>query len=169
MTTEAAPSVRASDADRERVAAIVSAAAGKGMLTLAEADERLAQVYTARYVSDLAPITADLPDGGRPLAPVDQRVRSAARSDFARHLAGYLGLAAVLITIWAATGAGYFWPVWPLVGVGIGVLKHGRWARYAGQPGQVSSAPSCTPMVTERSYGYRHGGYRHGCGRGGWR
>jgi len=29
-----------------------------------------------------------------------------------------------LVCIWAATGAGYFWPIWPLIGWGIGVGAH---------------------------------------------
>jgi hypothetical protein len=29
---------------------------------------------------------------------------------------------ALLIAIWALSGAGYFWPVWPLVGWGFFVL-----------------------------------------------
>ena len=55
--------IRASDADRERVAAVLRDAAGQGLLTLDEVDERLAQVYAATYVGDLAPLTADLPAG----------------------------------------------------------------------------------------------------------
>ena len=26
-------------------------------------------------------------------------------------------VAAVLLIVWAATGAGYFWPIWPLLGM----------------------------------------------------
>jgi hypothetical protein len=29
---------------------------------------------------------------------------------------------AILIVTWAATGAGYFWPLWPLMGMSIAVL-----------------------------------------------
>ena len=29
---------------------------------------------------------------------------------------------AILLAAWAATGAGYFWPVWPLLGMSIAVL-----------------------------------------------
>lgn len=53
--------VRASDADRERVAAVLRAAASEGRLDLAEVDERLARVYAARTYADLAPLTRDLP------------------------------------------------------------------------------------------------------------
>lgn len=59
----AAPDVRASHADRERVAAVLHAAAGHGQLTLDEVDERLSAAYAARYRGELVPLTADLPDG----------------------------------------------------------------------------------------------------------
>ena len=29
---------------------------------------------------------------------------------------------AVLLVVWAAAGGGYFWPVWPLLGVSIALL-----------------------------------------------
>jgi hypothetical protein len=28
----------------------------------------------------------------------------------------------MLIVIWATTGAGYFWPIWPLLGWGVGLV-----------------------------------------------
>jgi hypothetical protein len=30
----------------------------------------------------------------------------------------------VLVAIWALTGAGYPWPVWPALGWGIGLVPH---------------------------------------------
>jgi hypothetical protein len=53
--------LRASDADRERVARILHDAMAEGRLTLAELDERLQQVYAAKTLGDLVPMTADLP------------------------------------------------------------------------------------------------------------
>ncbi len=54
------PQLRASDADRERVADVLRHAAGDGQLTVPELDERLDQVYAARTRADLVPLTADL-------------------------------------------------------------------------------------------------------------
>src|SRR5687767_15961189 len=63
--------LRASDADREQVAAVLRRAAGEGRLELAELDERLAAVYAARTYADLEPITRDLPvEGESPKPPV---------------------------------------------------------------------------------------------------
>jgi len=63
-------SMRASDADRERVANIVREAAGDGRLTMEELDERLDAVYTAKTYAELEPITRDLPATGTAHAPV---------------------------------------------------------------------------------------------------
>ena len=62
--------MRASDADRERVANIVREAAGDGRLTMEELDERLDAVYTAKTYAELEPITRDLPATGTAHAPV---------------------------------------------------------------------------------------------------
>jgi hypothetical protein len=129
--------VRASDADREKVAAILRGAAGQGLLTLAEVDERLARVYAATHLAELAPLTADLPDGGRRLAPVDLAVRSTAQRVARAHLGGYVALVALMVGIWAATGAAYFWPIWPALGMLPAVVSHLAAARWAGDPSRA--------------------------------
>jgi uncharacterized protein DUF1707 len=62
-------SLRASDADRERVAEILREAAGDGRLSLEELDERLDAVYAAKTYAELEPITRDLPTPGIPNVP----------------------------------------------------------------------------------------------------
>ena len=44
---------------------------------------------------------------------------------FRTHLTFYLLVHVCLIGIWAASGAGYFWPIWPMLGWGIGLAAHG--------------------------------------------
>ena len=53
--------MRASDADREKVADVVRDAYADGRLTRDEVDERLASVYGAMTYGELIPIVADLP------------------------------------------------------------------------------------------------------------
>jgi hypothetical protein len=53
-------SLRASDADRDQVAALLGAAYAEGRLTHEEHDQRLEQVLAARTFDDLIPLTADL-------------------------------------------------------------------------------------------------------------
>lgn len=52
--------LRASDADRERVVAVLAEAAGDGRLTLEEHTERVHRAYRARTLGELARLTEDL-------------------------------------------------------------------------------------------------------------
>jgi hypothetical protein len=61
--------LRASDADRERVFALLSDAAADGRLTLAEHGERAEQAHAARTLGELTALTADL------AAPAAQPIR----------------------------------------------------------------------------------------------
>lgn len=58
---EPAPSVRASDADRYATVHVLQEAVARGLLTFDEGSDRMATAYAARFVSELAPLTADLP------------------------------------------------------------------------------------------------------------
>lgn len=49
------------------------------------------------------------------------RKRLQKRRDFTAHLVTYVIVNAMLIGIWAITGAGYFWPAWVLLGWGVGL------------------------------------------------
>jgi hypothetical protein len=61
VTSRPAPrDLRASDADRERVVALLTEAAGDGRLTLGEHAERAGQAYSARTLGELSVLTADL-------------------------------------------------------------------------------------------------------------
>lgn len=60
--------LRASDADRERVVALLAQAAADGRITLEEHVHRVQQAYTARTLGDLAALTGDLAlPGAQPL------------------------------------------------------------------------------------------------------
>jgi len=43
---------------------------------------------------------------------------------FSVHFGIYLAVNAFLVVIWAFTSRGYFWPIWPMLGWGIGVVAH---------------------------------------------
>ncbi|MET8766786.1 DUF1707 domain-containing protein [Streptomyces sp. NPDC004658] len=57
----ASPGLRASHADRDRVVDVLRVAAGDGLLTADELDERLEATLSARTLSELAVLTTDLP------------------------------------------------------------------------------------------------------------
>ena len=55
------PKIRASDADRDRTAALLQEHHAAGRLTAAEFQERLDATYAARTLGDLDELMADLP------------------------------------------------------------------------------------------------------------
>ncbi len=126
---------RIGDADRERAAAQLGLALSRGYLDFAEYETRVGQVFTAATSAELSPLTADLPSAIRRHDP--QRLAAqarAARLSVQIHLAGYLAMVVIVLTVWALTavfaGATYFWPIWPILGAGIGVLSHATGVRY---------------------------------------
>lgn len=47
------------------------------------------------------------------------------RSEFWTHLSAYLLINALIVIVWFAAGGGFFWPIFPLAGWGIGLFFHG--------------------------------------------
>ena len=117
MTPPSEPTLRASDAEREHHAELLREHAAQGRLTVDELDERLDRVYAAR-TRRRARARRRRPPGPGPGR--SGRPPRAARS--APSVAVYLAVNLLLIVIWAATGAGYFWPIWPLLGWGVGLM-----------------------------------------------
>ena len=119
----AAPDLRVGDAERERVVAALRDHAAAGRLTVEELSERLDRAYAARTAADLSELQRDLPPttGGAHAPPSTRRGSP--------QLAGFLLMTVLLLAIWAATGAGYFWPIWPILGLGIPLAMGARGAR----------------------------------------
>ncbi|MFI1353358.1 DUF1707 domain-containing protein [Streptomyces sp. NPDC020898] len=69
--TDDLPELRASDADRERVAEVLRDALAEGRLDMTEFEERLDATYQARTYGELTPITRDLPGAGVSAPAVD--------------------------------------------------------------------------------------------------
>jgi len=113
--------LRASDAERERAAELLQRHYGAGRLSDEELSDRVEAAYGARTVSELEALTADLPAGEPPARPR----RDGLDTSFRIHAGVYVVVNLMLIGIWAASGGGYFWPIWPLLGWGIGVGSHG--------------------------------------------
>ena len=55
------------------------------------------------------------------------------RRDLGAHVVTYCVINAMLIAIWAITGAGYFWPAWVLIGWGVGLVLN-VWDVYFRKP-----------------------------------
>jgi hypothetical protein len=88
MTDDSVPDLRASDADRERVAEILRDALAEGRLDMAEFEERLDATYQARTYGELAPITRDLPAPGLAAPSVSLTKEPAAGSDLSGRIVG---------------------------------------------------------------------------------
>jgi hypothetical protein len=86
-------SLRASDADREQFVEALRQHHAEGRLTLEELTERTERAYAARTLGDLDALGGDLPP-----------------------LQWYGMLTLVLLVVWVMSGAGYFWPIWPILG-----------------------------------------------------
>jgi uncharacterized protein DUF1707/2TM domain-containing protein len=108
------PDTRVSDAEREKLAQTLREHAAQGRLSVDELSERLDRAYAARTEGELSALIADLPS-----VPPRGRVGGPALQG---ELAAYVAVNLMLIVIWAVTGAGYFWPIWPLLGWGIGLV-----------------------------------------------
>jgi hypothetical protein len=127
-------SMRASDADRELVRAVLVDAYGDGRLTREEYDDRLNTLYSSRTLGELPALLADLmpadsppalPAPLPPLQPAALRARGVRkwRRDVEESFGAFLVPSAICVVIWIAVGGGFFWPLFPMVFLGLNVLK----------------------------------------------
>jgi hypothetical protein len=148
------PNIRASDADRDRVATLLREHLAAGRLTAQEFSERLDNAFAARTVGELDELLKDLP--GIDLyrlsdAPLTRQPRQAQRPP-ARRGAGRGGSEAwraawgswftctlICFVVWALSGGGYVWPLW--VAGPWGAVLAGSWLTTAAVRGG-SSQPS---------------------------
>lgn len=131
------PSIRASDADRERVADRLRESAGDGRITPDELAERLDTVYSARTIGELDRVVRDLP--GAPPLPELVRKRAIARQALMHRAGGALITDATVVGIWLATGArGGFWPIWVILFTTLALVRD-TWRRF-GPGGMLSNS-----------------------------
>jgi 2TM domain len=55
------------------------------------------------------------------------------KRDFKTHVLIYVAVNAFLVVIWAVTSGGFFWPIFPILGWGIGVVAN-AWDVYGRRP-----------------------------------
>ena len=127
MTAPTTTFVRAGDRDRDRTANQLGRALSQGYLAIDEYENRLQATFAAHTTAELRQLVADLPLAQ--LRRNDPR-RQAARRRAARlgvriHLGAYLAMVVIVLTV-------YFWPIWPILGAGIGLVSHAVPVRFAG-------------------------------------
>src|SRR3954451_9793277 len=112
--------LRVSDADRERVSELLRQHFSAGRLSDDELAERIEEAYGARTSAELEALTEDLPSARQP----GRRRRSGFETSVRIHATVFLVVNLMLIGIWAASGGGCFWPIWSILGWGIGLGCH---------------------------------------------
>jgi hypothetical protein len=138
-----APALRASDVDRERTVAQLRQHLADGRLDMEEFSERVDEAYAARTMTDLQHVLRELPhvQVREPMTPeVRQRrqdVERKKRREFQQGLISYVLVNTFLVGIWLATSIGsreliFFWPIFPMLGWGLGLAFH-AWNTY-GKP-----------------------------------
>ena len=124
------PNTRVGDSERERAATRLGQAFSQGYLSIDEYDTRLQRAFQADTAGALDNLLRDLPIGRIIRHDPRRRARriDAARRGVAIHVGAYLAMSLIVIVVWLAValavGAWYFWPIWPMLGGGIGVLAH---------------------------------------------
>lgn len=129
LTTPRDPAARISTAERQRAIDQLRHHTGEGRLDLDEFGDRVTTVLEANMAGELAAVLDGLPLVTPP-AERRRQVRQATLAAFGP----YLAVMALLFTIWLVSGAGYFWPIWPLLGWGIPLALGARQATRSTQP-----------------------------------
>ena len=123
--------LRIGDAERGRVVDQLADHHAAGRLTLEEFEDRMASAWAARTGNDLDVLLRDLPTQPRPSGTP----AAATRLRLDPQVGTYLAVMALLWLIWLVAGAGYPWPIWPMLGWGIGVIGHHRRHTVSAGPG----------------------------------
>ncbi len=84
----------------------------EGRIALADFEAEVERVYASAGVPEQA------------VQSMNSAARSIAHPRHSRRerVVAYAMVMAMLVGIWAATGMGYFWPIWPMIGWGIPVM-----------------------------------------------
>lgn len=112
------PEMRASDADRDRVAAILREHTAQGRITMEEFNERLESLYQSRTYGELAKLTVDLPDVDLRHLPVKAEAPKTAQKPAQQ------GMHSGMRAAWSAwaVASGINWVIWLIVSITSGDL-----------------------------------------------
>ena len=102
------------------------------------------------------PLPSWQPPGSAPDPSVDPRLRAEAlrrleaRRDFRTHLTVYAAVMALLVGIWLVSGGGYFWPIWPAMAWGLGLVLHGASLTWDKEPTEEQIAAEARKILERR-------------------
>lgn len=114
--TENSPDMRVSDADRERVAAMLREHFAQGRLDDDEFTSRVENAYTSRTRGDLASLTRDLPERDLGDLPAESPRSATPVSGLGGVWGAWAGVSLLCFTIWlitaVTTNGTYPWFLW---------------------------------------------------------
>jgi len=121
-----AAALRAADQDRAVVQDVLAEAYADGRLSKDEYDDRSVAATKAKMLGELPPIMADLvpitaTTGLVSAGDLDAQALQRWRKARADSVQGLLFIAVVTTVIWLAGGAHFFWPLFPILFVGMRV------------------------------------------------
>ncbi|HEV2998219.1 MAG TPA: DUF1707 domain-containing protein [Solirubrobacteraceae bacterium] len=161
-----APShLRVADADREQLIDELREHMIDGRLTPAEFEERLESAYRATTHADIEALKADLPISPSSVRRALSKRKARLRRRLVQETGGSMGVSALCVGIWLATGASAdFWPAWVIGFTMLPVVRDG-W-RLLGPASDVEvvearmRARRERELAAIRAHGRRRGRYR---------
>ncbi len=109
------PTMRVADADREQLIDEPREHAGAGRLTSEELEQRVGDAYSAATRADLDALRADLPVSSTSVKLALSKRKTQLRRRLLQEAGGSLGVSALAVGIWLASGpSGNFWPGWAI-------------------------------------------------------
>jgi hypothetical protein len=119
--------LRAGDADREQLIDELREHAGAGRLTAEELEQRVGEAYAACTRADLDALRADLPVSSTSVKLALTKRKGQLRRRLLQETGGSLGVSALTVGIWLASGpSGSFWPGW-VIGVTLLPVVRDAW------------------------------------------
>jgi hypothetical protein len=120
-------SMRVADADREQLIDELREHAGAGRLTSEELEERIGGAYGALTRADLDALRSDLPVSSTSVKLALLKRKGQLRRRLLQEAGGSIGVSAVSVGIWLASGPpGSFWPGW-VIGVTLLPVVRDAW------------------------------------------
>jgi Domain of unknown function (DUF1707) len=119
--------LRVADSDREQLIDELREHAGAGRLTSDELEQRIGEAYGASTRADLDALRADLPVSSTSVKLALTKRKGQLRRRLLQETGGSLGVSALAIGIWLASGpSGSFWPGW-VIGVTLLPVVRDAW------------------------------------------
>jgi hypothetical protein len=117
--------LRVADADRESLISELREHMLAGRLSAEEFEDRLGAAYRARTRADLDALRADLPMSAATMQGALAERRARLRRSLLQEGGGALGISALCVAVWAASGAeGSFWPIWVIIASLIPIVRN---------------------------------------------